>query len=894
MSLASGTRLGPYQILSPLGAGGMGEVYRARDTRLGREVAVKVLPQHLSSSREDRARFEREAKTISNLNHPHICVLHDVGREGDTDFLVMELVEGETLAQRLSRGPLPLADVLMLGAQIADALSRAHRAGVVHRDLKPGNVMLTKSGAKLLDFGLARGSGKARWEMGDMTATAPAQQMPITAKGTVVGTFQYMAPEQLEGKESDARSDIWALGCVLYEMATGKRAFEGSTTASVISAIMRDQPREMSVLAPLAPPAFQRAVRQCLAKDPDDRWQSAGDLQREVLWITEVGSRAGVPVPVAARIGGREWIAWTLASVAVTALAAGLILHPRQRPQMVAFELPAPPQVRGVDLPRISPDGTMLAFNATDSSGISSLWVRPMNSLEARCLPGTEGAGRPFWSPDSRDLAYFAGSKLWRIAVDGGAPVGLCSLETAGDGTWGKGGVILFDGLSTDSVRMVSASGGTVMGAVRLDRSAGETGASWPQFLPDGRHFLYIAYAQMPDSGILKVGSLDSKNVKSLGPVPSRVEYAAGYLLFVSGGTLIARPFDPKAIKFTGEPVAVTQHVESDPGGSARFSVSTEGTLVFHSGAKPPERRLVWLDRRGQRLGAVGAPGYYDYPALSPDGGRLAVRLSDWSRARGDLWLWDLNRNLESRFTFTNGIDPAQAWSPDGVVRAPAWSPDGNRIAYSRENGASCDIFVKSTAGAAGESILCSSNENKIVYDWSADGAWILYMQYPVVAQNVNIEIYALALTHPVRRFPVVTNRFTNKHPVFSPDGNWLAYDSDETGRFEVYVQAFREQGPRWRVSTQGGTRPFWRRNGREIFYLGLDGEMMSVAVEPGIAPRFGLPQKLFDSPGPNHFGYTYFPTRDGQRFLFVVPEGKGRPGSTTVVLNWPFLIRRK
>jgi Tol biopolymer transport system component len=894
--IEEGTRLGPYEITAPLGAGGMGEVYRARDTRLGRAVAVKVLPQHTQSSHEDRARFRREAKTISSLNHPHICVLHDIGQEGDTDFLVMELVEGETLAKRLAQGPLPSAEVLKYGAQIADALDRAHRAGVIHRDLKPGNVMLTKSGAKLMDFGLARMSGHgARAPVGELTATAPAgsakSDEPITAKGTVVGTFQYMAPEQLEGKDADTRSDIWALGCVLYEMATGTRAFEGSTPASVISAIMRDQPREMSELAPLAPPAFERAVRQCLAKDPDDRWQSAGDLQRELLWIAEAGSRAGVLAPVAPRRGGRERMAWALAAVAVIGLAAALILQPRRFPKMVAFELPAPPQVKVIDLPRISPDGAMLAFNATDSSDVSSLWVRPMNSLEARRLPGTEGAGRPFWSPDSRNLAYFAGSKLWKIAIGGGSPVGLCSVESGGDGTWSHGSSILFDGTSSDSIRMVSASGGSVKGAVRLDRAAGETSASWPQFLPDGRHFLYIAYGQMPDSGMLKVGSLDSKNVKSLGPAPSRVEYAAGYLLFVSGGTLIGRPFDPNALKFTGEPVALAQDVEADPGGGARFSVSAEGTLVFHSGARPPERRLVWLDRRGQRLGTVGDPGYYDLPALSPDDKQLAVRLSDWSGVHGDLWLWDLSRNLGSRFTFTSEIVPAPAWSPDGVMRAPAWSPDGGRIAYSRENGASWDIFVKSTGGAAVESVLYRSNETKVVWDWSADGAWITYMEYPVVVRdNVNIDIYALALGRPVQAVPVVTSRFADKHPVFSPDGRWLVYDSNETGRYEIYVQPFRGQGPRWRVSTEGGTRPLWRRDGREIFYIGPDRGLMSVTVTPGIAPRFGLPQKLFDSPGPR---VDYCPTRDGQRFLFVVPEGKREPGLTTVVLNWPALVKK-
>ncbi len=889
MALAPGTRLGPYEVLAPLGAGGMGEVYRARDTRLGRDVAVKVLPQHVSASPGDRARFKREAKTISSLNHPHICVLHDVGQEGETDFLVMELVEGETLAQRLARGPLPTVDVLKLGAQMADALDRAHRAGVIHRDLKPGNVMLTKSGAKLMDFGLARTAGQAGLSADDMTATAPGQPPrsdgPITAKGMVVGTLQYMAPEQLEGKRADARSDIWALGCVLYEMATGKRAFEGSTPASVISAIMRDKPRIMSELAPLAPPAFERAVKQCLAKDPNDRWQTAGDLRRELDWIQEAGSQAGVPAPVAARRRSRELFAWVLVVVVVASLVA-VLLHSKHTPKPIIFELKSPAQVSSVDLPRISPDGNVLAFNATDSAGVSSIWVRQMNSVEARHLPGTEGASRPFWSPDSRYLAFFAGGKLMKIGVAGELPLTLCNAPRGADGTWSRRGVILFDGGDTDSIQMVSAAGGIPAGAASLDRTRQESGASWPQFLPDGQHFLYLAYGHDLDVGTLKVGSINSKETKTLGPAPSRTEYASGYLLYVSAGALVARRFDPAALEFKGEPVAVAQNVETERGGAARFSAALQGTLVYHSGASQPGQRLIWVSRGGDRLGTLGTIGHYDHAALSPDGTQLALTVGDWSRSNRSIWLWNISRNVGSRFTLS-----------DQDANTPAWSPDGSHIVFSMKHGPGHDLFVQPVSGASGESLLYTSSEAKGEPNWSADGRWIVYMAAPKwEGPGTNFDIFALSVGDSARPVPVVATKFWDSSPALSPDGKLLAYASLEWDRWEVYVQSFPGPGGRRRISTRGGVQPAWRGDSRELYYLGLDAGLIAVAVEPGPPPRFSPPRKLFDAPVkvPSLAVTTYLPTRDGQRFLLVSPEGEKRVGATTVILNWPALLAEK
>jgi serine/threonine protein kinase len=501
MTLTSGTKLGPYEILSPLGSGGMGEVYRARDTRLGRDVAIKVLPQHLSSNSEVRARFEREAKTVSGLNHPHICVLHDVGREGQTDFLVMELVEGETLATKLSHGALPIAEVLKIGGQIADALDRAHRAGVVHRDLKPSNIMLTRSGAKLMDFGLARatGLGGPGSTSGAAALTqSPTVAQPLTAEGTIVGTFQYMAPEQLEGKDIDARSDIWALGCVLYEMATGKRAFEGATQASLISAIMRDEPRALSVIAPLSPPSLERLVRQCLAKDPNERWQTAGDVRREMEWIAGSSSQSAAP-SMARRRGFSRGTIGLAAGVVIAAAAIALSFGPGRKQSgagpLMRFSLEAP---RGTILAQpaelaLSPDGTMLALVASDSVGKPSIYIRPLASAEARVLPGTELGSLPFWSPDNRTVAFFSGGKLRKIAVGGTEPVVLCDAPDARGGDWSKDGVIVFAPNNQGPIARVSQNGGAPEPVTTINAARGERGHRYPQFLPDGKHFLYVA-----------------------------------------------------------------------------------------------------------------------------------------------------------------------------------------------------------------------------------------------------------------------------------------------------------------------------------------------------------------------------------------------------------------
>src|SRR6476661_994588 len=589
MALATGTKIGPYEIIAPIGAGGMGEVYRARDTRLERTVAIKVLPDHLSKSEDVRQRFEREAKTISQLSHPHICALHDVGREGETEYLVMEYLEGETLADRLLKGSLPLEQTLRYGMQIADALDKAHRLGIVHRDLKPGNVMLTKSGVKLLDFGLAKFQAAARDKQlsgVSVLATEAQASQPLTERGTVLGTFQYMAPEQLEGGEADARSDIFAFGALLYEMATGKKAFSGKSQASLAGSILRDDPTSITEISPMMPPALNRVIKTCLAKDPEDRFQTAHDVKLQLQWVAEGGSQAGVPAPVAARRKSRERLAWGVAAAGLLAAAAlgfGYVRRAPVPPRAVRFEVPAPEGVSAIDAPRVSPDGRYLAFSATDSEGKPRIWVRPLNAIAAQPLNGTEGTTRPFWSPDSRFLGFMAEGKLKKIEVTGGPAQKICDAPTGADGSWGSEGVILYDGTGKDPIHRVLAAGGSPTVAAKADTKEGEVG--WPEFLPDGRHFLYMSIGSKPEDSTYRVGTLDSTDSKPFAPAQTLLTYSPpGYLLFVRDKTLVAQRFDPKALKTQGEPVPLAEHIGTDSVGLATFSVSRDGTLAYRTG----------------------------------------------------------------------------------------------------------------------------------------------------------------------------------------------------------------------------------------------------------------------------------------------------------------------
>ena len=659
MTLAAGTKLGPYEIVAPLGAGGMGEVYRARDTRLDRSVAIKVLPTHLSSDPEAKQRFDREARAISSLNHPNICTLHDVGHQAGIDYLVMELLEGETLADRLMKGPLPVEQVLRYGIEICEGLERAHKSGVVHRDLKPGNVMLTKSGAKLMDFGLAKAATPATPPSSGLTATLmpPGGSQPLTARGTVVGTFQYMSPEQVEGKDADPRSDIFALGAVLYEMATGKRAFAGKTAASVVAAILASEPQPISVVRPMSPPALDRVVKTCLAKDPDERFETVHDVKLQLRWIAEGGessaTQAGVSVPVAAHRKNRERILWAASALLLAACVWLLVIHfgqTKTERQAIHVYIPAPEKSTFAfagDLTGplvISPDGTRLVFAARDADGKQMLWIRPLQAAASQPLDGTDGATYPFWSADSRYIGFFAEGKLKKIEARGGPAQALCDAVDGRGGTWNHQDTIVFAPTYAGPLYRVSAQGGTPMQVTELD-PAGETSHRWPEFLPDGRHFLYFARNVAAEVASTYVGSTDRKERKQLLRNRSNLVYAPPwYLLFVRETTLMAQPFDARDLSLHGDASPLADGVLANlPYSRAIVSVSKNGVLAYAgTGDAVQVSRLRWLDRAGKQLGLVGDPGGYSTPHLSPGGRKLAVALIDPSRATSDIWIYDL------------------------------------------------------------------------------------------------------------------------------------------------------------------------------------------------------------------------------------------------------------
>jgi Tol biopolymer transport system component len=894
MALTSGIKLGPYEILSSLGSGGMGEVYRARDTRLERTVAIKVLPAHLSSDPVRKQRFEREARTISSLNHPHICVLHDIGHQDGMDYLVMECVEGETLEKRLEKGPLPLEQVVKIGAEVADALDKAHCSGVVHRDLKPGNVMLTATGAKLLDFGLAKPAALAV----AATVTASAKDSPVTEEGTIVGTFQYMSPEQVGGKEVDGRSDIFSLGAVLYEMVTGKKAFEGESQLSVASAILEKEPAPISAIKPMTPPALDHAVKKCLAKAPDERWQSASDLASELKWIAESGSQAGVPAPAAERRRTRERLGWVLAAALLVPLIATMavtVIHLREKPSggpAARFHF-APPEkgtFGGISLPVVSPDGQWIAFRAFGADGlVAHLWVRSLDSLNIQMLPGTEGATSPFWSSDSKSIAFFASGELKRIDLAGSPPQTLCdALGGIGAGAWSQDDVILFRPDWTGPLYRVSATGGEPKPVTELDPSHQETYHAYPEFLPDGHHFLfYIASSQRGKAGIY-VGSVDSKEKKRVLDAASKAVYASGYLLYARGNTLTAQRFDWKRLELVGEPVPVGQQVaiQSGPALSgtafAAFSVSQNGVLAYRT-ASGGNTQLTWFDRHGNRGSTVGTPAEYSNPSLSSDGSRLAVGREDPQTGTRDLWIFDLKRGTSSRLT----SDPADDLNP-------VWNLDGSRIFFTSNRKGARDIYEKPTSGIGDETVLLESKQPKSANDVSLDGQYLVYDSG--IAFSRSVELWILPLFGDRKPFLFA---HSGESPIsqakFSPNSHFIAYSSSETGQSEVYVQTFPEARGKWQISTEGGSEATWRRDGKELFYIGQK-KLMAVEVKTDAnLLQAGIPQALFEIPllPTTTVRNRYVVTSDGQRFLFNVAAEVNEASMINVVVNWTSALKK-
>jgi Tol biopolymer transport system component len=909
MTLTAGTRLGPYEIVRPLGAGGMGEVYLARDTRLGRTVAVKVLHPNRVASPEARQRFEREARVVSSLSDPRVCALYDIGRhetpEGSIEYLVMEYLEGETLEARLARGPLPLDQALRAGIEIAGALHKAHRKGIVHRDLKPGNVMLTKTGVKLLDFGLARTEPPLASAGGippEGTLTATPTRTRLTQEGRILGTLQYMAPEQLEGKEADARADIFALGAVLHEMATGQPAFSGASSASLISSIMKDDPAPISRLLPMSPAALDHAVRTCLAKDPEDRWQSAHDLENQLRFVATQGNS---PASTASGTGAaiqpvrtprRERVAWGLAALgllAALALSTRTLLGPRAArphailPVRLSMLLPEMSSLRSAVL---SPDGTRLALVARDTAGRNLLWIRSLASLELQPLTGTDNPAFPFWSPDGKSIAFFADGKLKKIAASGGPPQTVCDAPLNRGGSWSQDGTIVFTPVADGPLFRVAAAGGQPAPLTRLDTTRKETTHRWPWFLPDGKHFLFLiasftSSAEQEKMGVY-LGSLDHGEEKFLLRANSNMAFAPpDTILFLRERNLFAQHFDLEGFRVSGDPVPVAEQIQYFPQIFAGlFSASGSGSLLYQNQGGSTLGRLVWFDRAGKSLGAIGTPADQANPRLSPDGRRVSVSITDARSGNVDIWSYDAAGGIPTRLT----TDPAV----DGTA---IWSPDGAHIAYASMRRGRAELFEMSGDGGDQRPVSASPPSQRTSYptDWTPDGVRLLY-RTGIATSNLELWLTPRDGEEPS---PFIHASFGVSNGRFSPDGRFIAYASNESGRWEIYVASFPGPGGNWKVSSEGGSEPEWRHDGRELFFLGANGYLMAVPVR--LSPTFdaGEPKPLFlirrREPVATLDLFSYDVSRDGQRFLVNADAGEPTTTPLTVVLDWATSLKR-
>ena len=886
MALASDTRVGPYIIDAPLGAGGMGEVYRARDTRLARDVALKVLPAAAVADAERLQRFEQEARATAALNHPNILALFDIGRSEHGPYLVTELLEGETLRAAIARGALPVRKAVDIAVQMARGLAAAHDRGIVHRDLKPENVFVTSSGhVKILDFGLVKlmEATPSGLSFADQATAAPA-----TSPGVVLGTVGYMAPEQVVGRPADHRADIFSLGAVLYELLSGTRAFARDTGLETMNAILKEEPRTLTPASGEVSPALQRIVTRCLEKNPSARFHSAGDLAFALETLTQSSGMSALPAPVAAARPRRPgWWWWAAIPVGVLLGAAGawVLTRPAATPSRVTrFELSAPdgwrPDLNTSLTPIVlSPDGRALAGNAINEKGETALFVRRLDALEARIVPGTENAESFFWSPDGNNLAFFTGTQLKRVAVAGGAVTVICEAPNANRaGVWTPGGVILFG--STAGLQRVLDTGGTPTTALAL--AADEVLHSAPLLLPDGEHLLVVAGVGSEIRGGVRrrvlgsrVGSSERTVVFDTDQFVHPVGFADGRLLYVRGNRLLAQPFDTSSLRLSGEPVPLVDRVALLP--NLPYGVaSAAGSVVAYVAINNPNVQLTWFDRSGRKIAVVGEPGDYSSLELSPDQSRAVVAVMDQTRRSHDIWVFDVARALRTRLTFEAGDE-----------RSAVWSPASDRLILNRQQKSTeRDLFIRAANGSGQETPLVVNGLSKDAMSVSPNGRWLLYRESSKQFNNIMVT----PLDGSGKPAPFVATEFDENYGRFSPDGRWVAYSSNESGRWEVYVVPFPGPGGKWQLSTAGGEMPRWRGDGREVFYLALDYTLTAVPVDGrSSAFQVGQAAPLFRPRVPSPIGYNYAVSADGQRILVNASAEPDAP--VAIIEGWRALV---
>ena len=884
--LSSGTKLGPYEIQSALGAGGMGTVYRARDTRLERTVAIKVLSGGPISTPDVRQRFEREARAISALQHPNICVLHDVGSQDGLDYLVMEFVEGETLAHRLERGPLPLQQVLKMGVEVANALDKAHRAGLVHRDIKPANIMLTRAGAKLLDFGLAKPIGVQTTAAGATTApsahsalTTLTQGQPLTQEGMIVGTYQYMAPEQIESGNTDARTDLFALGCVLYEAATGRAAFAGKTQASVIAAILASEPPAMTTVLPGAPKLLERVVRTCLAKDPEDRIHSAHDLQLELEWLLDADVDVGTTS--IRRRRGIPWIAVVTATVAVAVAAiAGTVLYERARVQKPIIRASID-LGEGVTIPQVhslalSPDGKMLAYVAQVGNEKPSLWIRPLQSLRGRRVDDTQEASYPFWSPDSRYVAFFVPGKLRKLDTQAWSIENICDAVDGRGGTWNADGTIVFAPDALGGLSRISASGGQ---AAPLTDPAANLSHRWPQFLPDGKSVVFLSIANGSNEGDLLKANLADGKTNKLGSASAGTWYSDGQMLFLRGTTLVAEPVNRATLLPTGDARTVAENIAVDTDRWAgEFTASASGLLLYRTAVGSEKVQFSWMEpMTGKVLAPLGPPGAYSRPAISPDATKLALLVRNAGSEDAVLAVMDIGRGI---------VTPVLATAKHIRIGGYIWTPDSKSLVFSAnlKEANRDDIYIKDVNSADPPKLLVATDSDTFPAAVTADGRFVVFVRQGGKATRA--DTWLLPLNGEQKPVPLLATPADETGLDVSADDRWMLYVSDESGQPEVYVTTFPVPHGRWQVSANGSHSAAFERGGKRLLIVDNDGKVFGLAFDgSGAQPKFGKPEAFIGGISANTFAAGTI-TPDWKH-LVVAQRLDTRAPSLTLVTNW-------